>query len=97
MANAAQPATPAATIVRVCLAPLPLSNRPRMAVTAKSTAGPATKKMSCSRTIAISAPQRPSAMAPRTRHSRRTCSQTVTKSATANAEHAWENGGATYM
>ena len=35
--------------------------------------------------------------APPTDHVRRTCSHTDTNSATANAEHACENGGATYM
>ena len=78
MANAAQPAMPAATNPRAAsacqhlpsLIPDLLSQiAPRMAVRAKSTAGPATKKMSCSRTIAMSAPHRPSATAPDTRHS----------------------------
>jgi hypothetical protein len=53
--------------------------------------------MSCSRTVAISAPERPSAIAPGTVHASRTHSQIVTKSATANAEHACEYGGDTYM
>ena len=53
--------------------------------------------MSCSLTMAISAPANPSATTPGTDHVWRTRSQIVTKSATANAEQACENGGAMYM
>ena len=53
--------------------------------------------MSCSRTIAISAPAAPRATAPATLHVCRTFNQIVTNNATANAEHACENGGAMYM
>ena len=47
--------------------------------------------------FATIAPDSPSATAPRTVHVRLTCSQTVTNTATATAEHACENGGAMYM
>src|SRR5215203_2954678 len=65
--------------------------------TTKSTTGPIARNASCSRTIAINAAQIPSANVPLAYQVRRTCSQTVMNSATANAEHACENGGATYM
>ena len=53
--------------------------------------------MSCSRTIAIRAALTPSSAAPEGDHVSRTRSQTVMKRATANAAHACENGGVTYM
>ena len=65
--------------------------------TTKSTAGPSAQNMSCSRTIAISAAANPSAVIPPRLHVRRTFTQIATKIATANAEHACEKGGATYI
>ena len=64
---------------------------------AKSKRGPSAIKMSCSLIIASRAAQTPSRKVPLTLHSRRTCSHTVTNSATPNADTACENGGATYI
>ena len=56
------------TVAAVC----PAAPRPSPA---KSRAGASAKSTSCSRTIATSAPARPSSAAPRTVHASRTCSQ----------------------
>ena len=71
--------------------------RPRNDHLTKSSAGPAAKNRSCSRTIAMSAALAPRHAAPAGVQSRRTRSQIQTNSDTANAEQACENPGATYM
>src|ERR1700752_1673635 len=63
----------------------------------RSTTGPSARNTSCSRTRAISAAERPSALAPPRLQRSRTFNQIVTNSATGNAEHACEYGGDTYM
>jgi hypothetical protein len=90
-ANAADPTSAAATVCFLAAIPVVVTR-----VRAKSTRTPSAKKTSCSRTIAMRAAANPSEIIPGRDHVRRTRSQTVTNSATANAEQACENGGAMY-